>query len=81
MRSYVHGLQPARYQQMKTKKIKEEPLLHISRRKLAERWECSAETIKRRERSGILPSLRLGGLVRYKLADVERIEQAAEVLL
>ena len=57
-------------------------LLHtISRQKLAVRWECSTETIKRREKAGILPSLRLGGLVRYKLADVEKIEQQAEVAL
>jgi len=56
-----------------------EPLHTLSRQNLAVRWQCSTETIKRREKAGILPSLRLGGLVRYKLADIERIEQQAEV--
>jgi len=59
---------------------KNSEILHtLSRQKLAVRWQCSTETIKRREKAGILPSLRLGGLVRYKLADIERIEQQAEV--
>jgi hypothetical protein len=51
----------------------------ISRRTLAERWELSVETLKRRERSGILRSLKLGRGVRYRLSDIERIEADADV--
>ena len=58
-----------------------ESLHTLSRQKLAIRWQCSTETIKRREKAGVLPSLRLGGLVRYKLADIERIESEAGVSL
>jgi hypothetical protein len=56
-----------------------EQKIHLSRHQIAERWQCSTETIKRREKAGILPSHRLGGLVRYRLSDVERIEQEARV--
>lgn len=52
---------------------------HFTRRALADRWAVSIETLKRRERSGILPFLKLGRGVRYKLADIERIEAQAEV--
>jgi hypothetical protein len=58
-----------------------EPTHTLSRQTLAMRWECSIETVKRREKAGVLKSYRLGGLVRYKLSDVERIEQQAEVSL
>jgi hypothetical protein len=55
-------------------------LLHLlSRHHLADRWGCSTETVKRREKAGILPVYRIGGLVRYRLSDVERIEQEARV--
>jgi hypothetical protein len=51
----------------------------LSRRELAARWSLSTETLKRRERCGILPSLKLGRGVRYRLADIERLETEAEV--
>ena len=51
----------------------------LSRRGLASRWGCSIETIKRRERAGILPRLKLGRGVRYRLSDIEKIEAQAEV--
>ena len=51
----------------------------ISRQTLKRRWEVSIETLKRRERAGLLPFLKLGRGVRYRLADVEAIERAAEV--
>jgi hypothetical protein len=54
------------------------PIL-ISRKKLAERWSLSIETLKRREKAGILTALKMGRGVRYRLHDVERIEQQAEV--
>jgi hypothetical protein len=50
----------------------------ISRRALSERWQLSTETLKRRERCGILPFLKLGRGVRYRLADIERLEAEAE---
>jgi hypothetical protein len=62
-----------------TQKRETEQKIHFSRQQIAERWQCSTETIKRREKAGILPSHRLGGLVRYRLSDVERIEQEARV--
>jgi hypothetical protein len=51
----------------------------LTRRGLAERWQLSTETLKRRERCGLLPFLKLGRGVRYRLTDIERIETEAEV--
>jgi len=48
----------------------------LSRRDLAFRWNCSIETLKRREKAGILNPTILGRLVRYKLEDIEAIECA-----
>jgi hypothetical protein len=48
----------------------------ISRAQLAIRWNCSTETIKRRERAGVLPAIKFSPrCTRYRLADVKRIEQ------
>jgi hypothetical protein len=47
----------------------------LSRKQVASRWGCSTETVKRRERAGILRSIRFNGRnVRYRLADIERVE-------
>jgi hypothetical protein len=51
----------------------------VSRQELAERWRCSIETIKRREKARVLTALKLGRLVRYRLADVEAVEAQAQV--
>jgi hypothetical protein len=51
----------------------------VTRRELSDRWKLSIETLKRRERSGILPCLKLGRGVRYRLSDVEHLEADAEV--
>jgi len=51
----------------------------LSRRQLAARWSVSIETIKRMEKAGTLAFLKLGAGVRYRLSDIERIEQQAEV--
>ena len=56
-----------------------EPHHLISRRQLAVRWQVTTETLKRREKAGILPFLKLGTRVRYRITDVEKIEQEAEV--
>jgi len=60
------------------KPMQEETQL-LSRRQLCERWQVSKELIKRREKSGMLPVLKIGRDARYRLRDVERIEQEAEV--
>jgi hypothetical protein len=51
----------------------------LSRRQLADRWQLSTETLKRRERCGTLPFLKLGRGVRYRISDVESLEADAEV--
>jgi hypothetical protein len=50
-----------------------------SRRQLAQRWACSIETVKRRERSGLLPVIKIGTHARYRASDIEAIEIAAPV--
>jgi len=76
----VDGMSPqtVAFQTMKTT-INQTQLL--SRRLLAARWAVSKETLKRREKAGILPFLKLGRDVRYRLADIELIEAQAEVRL
>jgi hypothetical protein len=54
-----------------------DPLL--TRREVAERWRQSTETVKRREKAGVLNALKLGRGVRYRLSDVLAVESAAEV--
>jgi predicted DNA-binding transcriptional regulator AlpA len=55
------------------------PTQLLTRKELSTRWRVSSETIKRREKAGLLPSLKLGKSVRYRLSDIERIESEAEV--
>jgi len=49
--------------------------LFISRKQLAERWGLTTTTLKRREKDGRIPFIKLGREVRYKLKDIERIEE------
>jgi len=51
----------------------------LTRRELADRWRQSTETIKRRERAGLLHALKLGRSVRYRLSDVLAFETGAEI--
>jgi hypothetical protein len=51
----------------------------LTRKGLADCWQVSTETLKRRERCGLLPFLKLGRGVRYRMTDIERIEADAEV--
>ncbi len=51
----------------------------LTRKELSGRWQLSTETLKRRERCGLLPCLKLGRGVRYRLVDVEHLEADAEV--
>ncbi|HPA18327.1 MAG TPA: hypothetical protein PLU30_11320 [Verrucomicrobiae bacterium] len=47
----------------------------LSRRELAARWDCSVETIKRRQRAGILKAIQFSSrLLRYRLSDILQIE-------
>lgn len=58
--------------------IHHDPLL--SRGELGDRWGLCIETLKRWEKSGKLPFLRLGKQVRYRLSVIEGIEFGSEVL-
>lgn len=51
----------------------------FTRRNVADRWQCSIETLKRAERAGKLPFLKLGRGVRYRREVIERIEKQSEV--
>ena len=51
----------------------------LTRKGLSDRWQLSIETLKRRERCGLLPFLKLGKGIRYRITDVEALEQDAEV--
>ena len=51
----------------------------FTRKELADRWRVSIETLKRRERAGLLRALKLGKGVRYRLGDIQRLEAEAEV--
>ena len=51
----------------------------LSRSDLRDRWACSLETLKRRERDGLLRPLKLGAKVKYRLSDVIEVEREAEV--
>ena len=61
-----------------SKKIVSPPEQLLSRRAVAHRWQTSTETIKRREKEGLLKPIRFNQrLLRYKLSDIEALEAAA----
>ena len=50
----------------------------LSRRAVADRWQTSTETVKRREKEGLIKAIRFNQrLLGYKLSDVEAFEAAA----
>jgi uncharacterized protein (UPF0254 family) len=50
----------------------------LSRRAVAARWQTSRETVKRREKEGLLKAIRFNErLLRYKLSDIEAFEAQA----
>jgi hypothetical protein len=55
----------------------QEPL--FTRQDVADRWQQSTETVKRRERAGMLHPLKLGRSMRYRLSDILSFEKASEV--
>lgn len=51
----------------------------ITRADLALRWHCSIETIKRREKSGLLKAIRFSErFVRYRLSDILDLESGSD---
>jgi len=67
-------------------KIENKPILKekenevtLTRVELAKRWKVSIQTLKRREKEGILKPLVLGGSVRYEMVDIQEIEKEAKV--
>ncbi len=47
----------------------------LTRRELARRWKCSGETVKRRQKSGMLHPVRLGARkLLYRLSEIVAIE-------
>jgi hypothetical protein len=49
------------------------------RRDLARRHKVSIETLKRRERAGLLRALKIGRGVRYRMSDILAFEAEAEI--
>lgn len=50
----------------------------VDRAHIQRRWSVSVDTVRRRERAGILTPIRLGtNIVRYDLAEVEAYERQA----
>jgi hypothetical protein len=50
----------------------------LSRRQVANRWSVCTETVKRKERAGLLSPVRFNQrLTRYRLSDVFALEQEA----
>ena len=66
------------YKQIKTLEANHFTL--FTRNRLSDRWAVSTETLKRMEKDGRLPCLKIGRGVRYRLADIERIEAEAELV-
>ena len=58
---------------------KDEKEKFLKRRELAARWRCSTETIKRKQRAGLLTPVRLSArMLLYKLSEIEALEVAAQ---
>jgi len=60
------------------RKIASPPEQLLSRKAIADRWQTSVETVKRREKAGLLRAIPFNQrLLRYKLSDIEALEAAA----
>jgi hypothetical protein len=60
------------------RKVVSSPEQLLSRKAVADRWQTSVETVKRREKAGLLKALRFNQrLLRYRLSDVEALEATA----
>jgi predicted site-specific integrase-resolvase len=59
-------------------KIASPPEQLLSRKAVAERWQTSVETVKRREKAGLIKAIRFNQrLVRYRLSDIAAFEAEA----
>ncbi len=78
-RDAVRGGRGLKMTQAKRRKVSHGPASRfLSRQELADRWGCSIETLKRREKAGVLNGLRFSArMVRYSLEEVLRVEQDA----
>jgi hypothetical protein len=57
--------------------LQEEKL--FTRKQVATRHLCTVETIKRREKAGLLRPLKIGRTIRHRLSDLIRFEKSSEV--
>jgi hypothetical protein len=73
----LHSQEDKRIRKKKTQAF--HAFQRLTRNNVSERWQVSIMTLKRMERAGLLPALKLGRSVRYRLEDIERIEAEAEV--
>ena len=61
-----------------TKTVSTTPERMLSRGSLADRWEVSRETVKRREKAGLIKAYHFNArLLRYKLSEIMEYEAAA----
>lgn len=51
----------------------------INRIELSKRWKVSIQTLKRREKDGMLKPIHLGGCIRYDMVDILKTEEEAKV--
>jgi predicted site-specific integrase-resolvase len=65
--------------EMKTLVNPDEPEKFLTRHELAQRWRCSRETVKRRQRSGDLHPVRLSKRhLLYKVSEIEKLEREGQ---
>jgi hypothetical protein len=50
-----------------------------TRNNVKDRWQCSLETLKRKEKAGLLPFIKIGKFVRYRPEVIEAIERQGEI--
>lgn len=51
----------------------------LDRSGVGERWDCSVATVIRLEQQGVLKPLKIGSKVKFRLSDIIRAEQEAEL--
>ena len=51
----------------------------MTRQQLASRHQVSIQTIKRREKAGLLKPLLIGGTIRYRMADILEFERRCRI--
>jgi hypothetical protein len=56
--------------------VRDAPQKFVTRREAATRWRCSTETVKRKDRAGLLHPVRLSRrLLLYELKEIEALEK------